>query len=575
MKKQKLHQMQFVINQVLSNWRQFEMMLSNSRINYYYCTSFLVIVTAVLVKLPSLVTSAEFYAETMTIFFKEATQSSFWEILTYVEADYLITFQLLVSFVLVRVFGVIEYFPGIVNFIFLLFVAFSVSLINLRAFRVLIASDYLRFMIGISIGLTPYLEVYQLLHANLFGFLIFLLFIFVDKDQFNRWLFYSLIFLMFMVGIARPNMVAFLPVYMILLGMAIKSNRIRDIIFYGAGSASLSLQAYAMIMGQLFWSSQRHTGIYTEITGIDNFISPIFITIVYYLRTLLAVVFKEVSGRYVMMALIFILTALILTACYYLYRKKRFIILYYFCLSQILALGLIYFIAFSSPSVRVDWSFIQYDPMRWWAYSNLTIYISLMVLASNTVQEILSRIPDLTLRNISSRVAIIFLSVLPILFHIRPFYNYNDPYAGNESLSNWAVYRELLKDNDYYIPINPDNGFKWALQKDNERINFNFKDANTIDAIDFDRALADVNLRGVVIVNHQYNLSMKDLILRAYDKNGKVIAIPRRLDNVMNKYLYYYFPVRINPHSIGFFNEKLESVDIKPDFYLLGKHDTE
>src|SRR5690606_4673659 len=148
----------------------------------------------------------------------------------------------------------------------------SVSLINLRAFRPLISSDFLRFMVGISIGLTPNFELYELLHANLFGFMIYLLFMFVDKNQFNRVLFYLLVVLLFLVGIARPNLVAFLPVYAVLLILAIRGRRIRDIIFYSAGTISLLLQSYVMIMAQLYWSVRRDSGIYNEISGLESLV---------------------------------------------------------------------------------------------------------------------------------------------------------------------------------------------------------------------------------------------------------------------------------------------------------------
>ncbi len=574
MEKQKLHQMQFVINQVLSNWRQFEMMLSNSRINYYYCTSFLVIVTAVLVKLPSLVTSAEFYAETMTIFFMEARDATLWEILTYTWADYLVTFQLLVSFILVRVFGVIEYFPGTVNFIFLLFVAFSVSLINLRAFRVLIASGFLRFMIGLSIGLTPNFELYELLHSNLFGITIFLLFIFVDKDQFNRRLFYFLTLLLFLVGISRPNMVAFLPVYIILLGMAINTKRPRDIIFYGAGTVSLSLQAYVMIMAQLYWSVRKDTGIYNDITGIGSLFVPLEATINHYFRTLLGVIFnQQINGTGLIVALIVITSVLILSACYYLYRKKRFLTLYYFGVSQILVLGLLYFIAFSSP-VTIDWDMMRYDTMRWWIYSNYVMYISLMVLAYNTVQEILSGIPVISLREISTRGAVLALALLPVVFHIHPFYRYVDPYGGRDSLSNWERYRHLLKEEDYYIPTNPVQHLQWGIWKDNERLRIDVKDEGEVDGVQLSETEGDLKVRSILIINHDYFNSMKDLIIKAYDKEGREIAIPRRLNDFEDRYLYYYFTERVRPYSLIFFNEKIERVYIRPDLHLFGKIDT-
>ncbi len=562
-----------LFTRVKSNWLRYEVMLSDSKVNYYFCASFVIVVLAVLIKLPALVTSAEFYAETATIFFKEANEASFWEILTYTWADYLVTFQLLVSFILVRVFGVIEYFPGTVNFIFLLFVAFSVSLINLRAFRVLIASDFLRFIIGLSIGLTPNFELYELLHSNLFGFTIFLLFIFVDKDQFNRRLFYFLTLLLFLVGISRPNMVAFLPVYIVLLGIALKAHHVRDIIFYGAGTVSLSLQAYVVIMAQLYWSVRRDTGIYNEISGIGSLFAPLEATINQYYNALLGIIFNEVIGFYPFVALVIIITALILLACYYMYRRRRFLILYYFGLSQILAFGQLYFVTFSSP-VPPDWSMISYDMMRWWIYSDYVIYISVMVLAYNTVQEILFRVPVIALRDVSHRVAVLVLSLLPILLHIYPFYRYVGPYIGHDSLSNWENYRYLLEEDDYYIPTNPVQNFQWGIWQDNGMLTIDVRAEGTVNSVQLSETVGDLKVRSILIINHDYFNSMKDLIIKAYDKEGREIAIPRRLNDFEDRYLYYYFTERVRPYSLIFFNEKIERVYIRPDLHLFGKIDT-
>ncbi len=563
-----------IVRHFPNNSNMLQTVLSDSKINYYFCASFVIVVTVVLLKLPALVTSAEFYAETMTIFFKEAREASFWDILTYTWADYLVTFQLLVSFILVRVFGVIEYFPGTVNLIFLLFVAFSVSLINLRAFRVLIASDFLRFMIGLSIGLTPNFELYELLNSNLFGFTIFLLFIFVDKDKFNRWLFYLLSLLLFLVGISRPNMVAFLPVYIVLLGIALKARHIRDIVFYGAGTVSLSLQAYVIIMAQLYWSVRMDTDIYNDITGFESLYLPLGATIYHYFRTLLTVIFvQQVDGIGPILLLIVIMTTLILLACYYLYRKKRFMILYYFGISQILALGLIYFIAFSSP-IRVDWNQFYYTPMRWWTYSNYVIYISLMVLAYNTVQELLTKGSIIAIKDLSPSVSVFVLSLTAFLFQIYPFYQYIDPYGGHDSLSNWEKYRHLLKDEDYYIPANPATSFQWGIGQDNRALIIDINNEGLANGVQLSQTEGDLKLRSIVIVNHYLYKSMQDLVVKAYDRNGREIAISRRLNDFEDRYLYYYFTERIRPYSLLFFNERMESIKIRPDIHLFGKLET-
>jgi len=330
-------------------------MLASAKKNYYFFASFFLVVTAVVIKFPSLVSSAEFYAETMTIFFRMAHESSLVEILTFVGADYLVTFQLLTSWIVIRIFAVTEQFPAVVNFIFLLFVGLCVSLINLRPFRSLIQSDFARFIIGISIGLTPYLEVYQLLHANLFGIMIYYLFIFVDKEQFSAKFFYSLVLLMLMIGIARPNLIVFLPVYLVLFVMSLHKRRLRDSFFYGVGCISLGTQAFMMLLAHLFWSTHKASGIYTDIYNYKAIFTSLFVAAVYYIRSLLSVIFKEVSGSGLLTTLFCIAAILIISACYFLYQRKKYRILYFFISSQFLAYALIYFICYTSPaSVGLD-----------------------------------------------------------------------------------------------------------------------------------------------------------------------------------------------------------------------------
>ncbi len=555
----------------------------NAGINYYYCASFLIIVTAVLIKLPALVTSAEFYAETMTIFFKEARENSVWGLVKYVWADYLVSFQLLVSYILVRVFGVIDYFPGTVNFIFLLFVAFSASLINLRAFRVLIASDFLRFMIGLSVGLTPNFELYELLHSNLFGIMIYMLFMFVDKNQFNRWFFYAITFLLFMVGISRPNMVAFFPVYLVLLIFAIRQHRFRDIVFYSAGCVSLALQSYVMIMAQLYWSVRKDTGIYNDISGIASIFAPLEATVNHYFRTMLGVIFnQQINGTGLILTLICIVSAAILISCFYLYRKKRYLALYCFGVSQLITFGLLYFVAFSSP-ITIDWEMMRYDTMRWWIYSNYVMYISLMVLAYNTVEaalsgvsipvvdKILTKTSSIRLHELLLRGAVLAMALLPVVFHIHPFYRYVDPWGGHDSLSNWERYRHLLKEDDYYIPTNPIQNYQWGIWKDNEGLRIDIRDKDPVSGVQLSDTSGELMLRSILVINHDYYDSIKDLIIKAYDKSGKEIAIPHRLNEFRDRYMYYYFTERVRPYSLRFFNEKLESIKINPDFLMFGK----
>jgi hypothetical protein len=551
-------------------WPAMEAILAGTGVNIYFCASFVIVVVAVLLKFPALVISAEFYAETADIFFRLARSAGLWDILTYISADYLVTFQLLVSVILVRVFGIVEHFPGTVNFLFLLFVAFSVSLINLQAFRVLIASDFLRFIIGVSIGLTPNFEVYELLHANLFGFMIYLLFIFVDKDQFKRWLFYLLTVLLFLVGIARPNLVAFLPVYLVLLGIAIRSKHVRDMIFYGAGTVSLALQSYVLIMAQLQWTVHRETGIYNDITGLDSFIDPVFTAVNHYLRTLISILFNHVVGFYQLLALILLLSAVILLSCYFLYRRKRYRIIYFFGLSQLLALGLIYFITFSSPSVA-DWSQFYYYPGRWWVYSNYVIYISLLVLAYNTTQELLQSQPASASYPAVSRMVVVGLALFPVLFNIYPFYRYEAPFASNDSLSNWEKYRHLLNEEDYYIPVNPVMSYQWGIAKDNRPLDHDINASGAVSGILIPDTTGELLLRSLVIVNNGYAGAMKDLVVKAYDGDGRETGVLHRLNGFEEKYLYYYFTERASPRSLKFFDENSQQVYLLPELKLFGK----
>jgi hypothetical protein len=417
-------------------------------------------------------------------------------------------------------------------------------------------------VVGLSIGLTANFELYELLHANLFGLSIFLLFIFVDKNQINRWLFSLLVVLLFLTGIARPNLVAFLPVYVVLLVLAIRGQRLRDMIFYGAGTVSLLLQSYVMVMAQLYWSVRKDSGIYNEISGFTSLFTALEASVNHYFRTMLGVLFKQqLSGSGLVLTLILLTSSAILAACYFLYRRKQNHVLYFFAVSQILVFGLVYFVAFSSP-IEINWGSMAINNSRWWAYSNYIMYISLLVLAWNV------------LKYVSMRVAIIAMSVFAIHFSLYDFYINNDPYGEHGSLSNWAKYRHLIKEDDYYIPINPVQYLQWNISTDNEKLEVDFKTDNVVSGVRFSGVEGSSQLRSLLIVNHHYHNAMKDLIVKAYDEEGREIAIPRRLNDFQDRYLYYYFAERIRPHELRFFNEKIQRVDIRPHLHLYGKQDS-
>ena len=214
---------------------------------------------------------------------------------------------------------------------------------------------------------------------------------------------------------------------------------------------------------------------------------------------------------------------------------------------------------------------IDYDMMRWWIYSNYVIYISLMVLAYNTLQETLSLVSSSILRKTIARAIVIMLALFPAAIHLYPFYHLAGPYSDHDSVSNWSRYRHLLKENDYYIPTNPVQQLQWGISKDNEKLPVEIKADDEVNGLQFADAANDFKIRSMLIVNHDYDAAMKDLIVKAYDSTGREIAIPHRLNNFDEKYLYYYFPERIHPNSLFFFNEKIEKINIRPDIHLFGK----
>lgn len=356
-----------------------------------------------------------------------------------------------------------------------------------------------------------------------------------------------------------------------MITLAVKKREVRDIIFYGAGIISLTLQSYVMIMAQLYWSVRKTTGIYNEIHGLDSLFAPLHATVNHYFRTMLGVVFnQQINGTPLILTLIAILMVLIVGSCYYLYRNKRFEILYFFGLCQVLVIGLLYFVAFSSP-VTIDWTMMRYDTMRWWAYSNFIMYLSLMVLAYNTAREILANIRIPELQDFMLRGAVMGMALLPVVFHIHPFYRYVDQWHGPNSVSHWSKYRHLMQEEDFYIPTNPVQHMQWGVWRDNRILNTSVKIDHDTSGILIPETQGELKLRSMIIVNDNFYDRMKDLIVKAYDKSGKEIAIPRRLNDLKDKYLYYYFTERVRPYKLLFFNEDIERVKIRPALHMFGK----
>ena len=201
---------------VVGNW------LSNGKINKFFWISFISTIAITCVCMPSVSWRPEIWAETGVLYLNGALHNSFFTNLFLPDYGYLPMFNRLVAGIIMKTIGLNAYTALGFQMCSVLFIALSCSLINLHVFRVAIANDWIRFLLGVSLGFGRFMgyEEYTFINVPYFGVIIWVLMpaLMVSRQKFSQWEYWFVSVFFLMLTLSKPYFIVFLPVLLLLLG---------------------------------------------------------------------------------------------------------------------------------------------------------------------------------------------------------------------------------------------------------------------------------------------------------------------------------------------------------------------
>ncbi|MBI5207394.1 MAG: hypothetical protein HY934_06335 [Candidatus Firestonebacteria bacterium] len=513
------------------NTKKNKNILLDSKINYLFILSFFIILSIAIIKLPSLSTQTEVYAEAGTNFFANAYTNDVWTNLTAHDAGYLPLFQRIISLIVLKVFGITKNFPYVVQFISLFFIAFFSSIINLRSFRSLIESDAIRFIAGITIGLYPSYEVFTFVNYGYFGASFILFMMYYDKENLKLSIYIPILILNFLLFVVKPHFLVFVPFYIFLLIYSITKKQIKNIMYYASGIISAILQYITL-------KSNSNSVWKVNMDSTPEIFKMLFSfstkAFYYYVHHYVTIFFKYFviiynalgASEIVVFACIFFIFAFVLYLLIKTYRDKKIQIFYFAMLCNILAFGGILLAVISVAYLpNPDWgTFVFIVFKRHFVFSFIFIYLGLVALIHNSLKN----------------KKIQFAMIIYISFQFTAFgLALKDQFHPKRvSYSQWEIYKNLLDYPDYYIPVNP--CYSWAISKDAYEIDYMQNSMKN--------KLLGINIRSMTVeTNQQYDRKM---VIKAFDEFGNVIGQADQITPVGYRYRYLLFEKKVAPFKI-------------------------
>ena len=471
---------------------------------FLFLLSFCIIFTTLFLKYTSNGVDAEFFAEAATNFFYNAKFKPVTEAFLLPEAGYLPLLQRIIAFFVVTIFDASAKAPLIFQIIALSGIALFCSFINLDAYKNLIQSKTIRFLIGLSLAFFPNFEMFPFINFVYFGFAFLFLLSFYNFQNKSYLTTFSLGFIGFLVVASKALMLAIAPYYgLLLLYNFIKQKR-KDFIV----SLLVVLGAALQSGFCLYYLIQNRSIATTSVNEPRSLFEIISLTYNLYVGIILEDFmdfFYLFKSNEIVIVLVFLVATLAIPAYFYSIRKKKIAFgLLALQLTSLVSLLLFLGLAPKSmyPTIRLE-QYVKPPFMRWYFISHQAFILFLFIAIANFRFRILQVI-----------LILLFLFSYPgyKLFIAEP-----DIYSNIFfSHSQWKIYEPLLKKEAFCIPVNPD---PWTINHNCEESR-TFKD-NKVLALKMNRLEEEKVIQKVL----------------AKDKKGNPIALNAMLSN-SNYYQY-------------------------------------
>lgn len=551
---------------------------------YIFFFSFLLIITIKFIQFPSLTYNAEMFVENATNFFINAYTKDIITNLVTPDAGYLPLTQRLIALILVKGLNIVALYPYVSQLIAITFISAASSLINLNVFKNIHNSNVIRFILGLSIALISDYELNAFINFIYFGGLLLFLAILLNKEKLHIALISFITIAASIIMLSKGQFIIFIPIFVILAILHNKKKEYKSLLFYLGVIFAGFLQFFIMLAN--FTKSESSSSIA---------LLPYYVvkTFYYYVLTYKHVFMGYITKEDTPLLAFAILFIIFFIAIKKLLRSNRKQVLYMFLIGNFIAVCSLFLTVYilnnnvnphvkklipvlnqiksnEKPTTEVQkigttiFDVKHFANLRSLFFSNLLIYLTGTLV-------LLSLFPKKSHK-------IIFLLTLFYTSGAFGQIKVEEAYATKtQSYSQWSTYHKYLQNNHYCIPINHypallKKNCDYLYYKDPDSLESHSKPIEVFKISNLSSYAKLWEIQAIVMINKPNNVTNKEqLVLYAYDKNGKLISKAKQLFPWTYDFIYYLFdkPVKSADHFV-WKNEKGSIVKVKPDIIVFG-----
>ena len=414
--------------------------------NKKFVLTFLAILLMNIISYPSLSYNAEIYAETGTNYLFYAQEAGFLENIRQTDSGYLVILPRMIALAIYHTFGINPYLPYIFQGVSLIFIALFSSFLVLKIYSPIIRSDSLRIILALCVGLYPNYSLRAFINFVYFAFPALILLLFLSFKGFSVKKLIMITALSAACVMSKAYFVVLLPILLFWMLIAIKNKDKLKIIFSMIVCSALLIQASV-----LFSSSQN----YASKPSVDLFNFALnwlpYLFHIFALFSIPKTIFNDLTFFISLVINLWFLVKII-------QNRNRFLLLVFLSLWAFAGgwLAMNYLSTASGIVLSIKTSYFDV-PGRVMSQQFLGLEFGAFIMLFLIAQTFNRKF-----------VSYVFLSLF-LIEAVKPFSLKHDENPPYKSFGNWRAYHSLMKNERYFIPINP---YPWAIKK-NSKVVYN------------------------------------------------------------------------------------------------------
>ena len=479
---------------------------------------------------PSLSYNPQVFAEQGSNYLFYAYNKTFGQNIWKDDAGYLVWLPRVIA-LLVSAIASPYWFIVLCNLIALALSSFFVSFINHQSLRSLLPGDMRRFWLGLILGLCvlPNYEVFTYINFSYIGFIFVALLLFADKEHMRAAEYIAYSALCALLCISKFHFVLFAPFFAFFMIIHHRQNQRRSMYFYIPALCTIIIQLLYVALTMKYTDSVANSYTMADL-GMKGMIITLlrgvllwFTAYSTHFRFLHHIVAVHLAGMILLCGFAY---------CVFVSWKKREISTSIFMTVILLNLLALSFAIISSlnQSSGIKGIFLYNAPYSF-GRQGFMVYIMIWLSVAVFLLNV-ARLPWPSGKQ-GKNILLMMTAALSLCTVLPKMLSIDSPSKG---LSDWKNLHVLLKNSQYYIPVNPPG---WGLSLGiSKGISFHKKYEAVHGVLDIGDAAALRKEVAAVIVEYP---AQERLYAIAYDKTGRVISRADMISDIKARYKYLLF----------------------------------